>query len=76
MKHVNHANRELGPRRWQRPWSGTNGGNCLEVALLGDGLIALRQSTDPDGPAQIYPAGVFSAFVSAAKDGKADFLLD
>ncbi|MEV8544495.1 DUF397 domain-containing protein [Streptomyces sp. NPDC051572] len=75
MTHVNNANRELGPRRWRKPWSGTNGGNCLEVALLGEGLIALRQSTDPDGPAQIYPAEVFSAFVSAAKDGEADFLL-
>lgn len=29
-------------------------GNCVEVADLGDGGIAVRNSRDPDGPALVY----------------------
>ncbi|MFC4053525.1 DUF397 domain-containing protein [Actinomadura syzygii] len=29
--------------------SGNNGGNCVEIANLGD-LIAMRDSKDPEGP--------------------------
>ncbi|SRR6266487_1483912 len=34
----------------REPWSGTNGGACLEARKLPDGRVALRQSTDPDSP--------------------------
>jgi hypothetical protein len=46
--------RELGNEGWRKPWSGGNGGSCVEALKLNDGRVALRQSTDPDGPALIY----------------------
>jgi hypothetical protein len=37
--------------------------------------VALRQSTDPDGPALIYTRHEISSFILGAKAGQADFLL-
>ncbi|MDQ0786341.1 hypothetical protein QFZ63_005767 [Streptomyces sp. B3I7] len=67
--------RELGSEGWHKPWSGGNGGNCLEAMKLSDGRIAVRQSTDPDGPALIYTSAEMTAFIQGAKAGEADFLL-
>src|SRR6266571_6611586 len=44
---------ELGPDGWRKPWSGSNGGVCLEAKKLPGGRVALRQSTDPASPALI-----------------------
>lgn len=65
----------LGQHGWMKPWSGGNGGNCVEVLKLQDGRIAMRQSTDPEGPALVYTVSELSAFIEAAKTGGADFLL-
>jgi hypothetical protein len=65
----------LGPHGWRRPWSGSNGGSCVEAMRLADGRIALRQSTDPDGPALIYGTREIRDFIQGAKSGAADFLL-
>ncbi|GAA1944739.1 hypothetical protein GCM10009837_83550 [Streptomyces durmitorensis] len=67
--------RELGSEGWHKPWSGGNGGNCLEAMKLADGRVAVRQSADPDGPALIYTHGEINAFIQGAKAGEADFLL-
>ncbi|MFI6940845.1 DUF397 domain-containing protein [Streptomyces sp. NPDC050418] len=67
--------RELGVEGWHKPWSGGNGGNCVEAMKLADGRIAMRQSNDPDGPALIYTLGEIHAFIEGAKAGQADFLL-
>ncbi|MER5549667.1 DUF397 domain-containing protein [Streptomyces sp. CG4] len=73
--HVQQAATELGREEWCKPWSGSNGGQCLEAKKLQDGRIALRQSTDPNGPALIYAQDEMAAFVIGAKAGLADFLL-
>ncbi|MFF5563590.1 DUF397 domain-containing protein [Streptomyces sp. NPDC012623] len=66
---------ELGAEGWRKPWSGGNGGNCVEAMKLADGRVAMRQSTDPDGPALIYTTSEIAAFIQGAKSGQADFLL-
>ncbi|MET9083179.1 DUF397 domain-containing protein [Streptomyces sp. NPDC004237] len=75
MTHVDHANHDLGTEHWHKPWSGSNAGNCVEAKKLGDGQVALRQSTDPDGPALICSAKEIMDLIAGAKNGKADFLL-
>ncbi|MEU8569544.1 DUF397 domain-containing protein [Streptomyces pathocidini] len=67
--------KDLGTEGWRKPWSGGNGGSCLEAMRLSDGRVALRQSTDPDGPALIYTRNEISAFIEGAKAGEADFLI-
>ncbi|MEU1126544.1 DUF397 domain-containing protein [Streptomyces sp. NPDC005899] len=66
---------DLGTEGWYKPWSGGNGGNCVEAMKLADGRVAVRQSADPDGPALIYSHGEIAAFIQGAKAGQADFLL-
>ncbi|MEU8697753.1 DUF397 domain-containing protein [Streptomyces sp. NPDC091387] len=64
----------LGEQGWERPWSGPNGGQCVEAKQLADGRVAVRQSTDPAGPALIYTPEEIAAFVRGVKEGLADHL--
>ncbi|MET8135636.1 MULTISPECIES: DUF397 domain-containing protein [unclassified Streptomyces] len=66
---------ELGAEGWHKPWSGTNGGSCVEAKRLPDGSVALRQSRDPEGPALICSRDEIAAFIEGAKSGQADFLI-
>ncbi|MGW0611430.1 DUF397 domain-containing protein [Streptomyces sp. NPDC002788] len=50
-------------------------GNCVEVAPLVDGGIAVRNSRDPDGPALVYTSAEVAAFLAGAKDGEFDHLV-
>lgn len=65
---------DLGEQGWERPWSGPNGGQCVETKRLTDGRVAVRQSTDPAGPALIYAREEIAAFVRGVKEGLADHL--
>ncbi|WP_131769265.1 DUF397 domain-containing protein [Candidatus Protofrankia californiensis] len=65
----------LGADGWQKPWSGPNGGSCLEAKKLPDGRVALRQSTDPTSPALILETHEIRAFINGAKTGLVDNLL-
>jgi Domain of unknown function (DUF397) len=61
---------ELGGTRWVKSsGSGPTGGNCVEVAALGD-RVAVRDSRHPAGPALVFPAAAWDAFVAAAKNGQ------
>lgn len=51
---------------WRKPWSGSNGGACVEAAKLPGGRVAVRQSTDPDGPALIFEPAEIQAFLAGA----------
>lgn len=66
---------DLGTDDWVKPWSGMNGGDCLEAKRLPGGRVALRQSTDPGGPALILEPNEIRAFVEGAKNGLADGLI-
>ncbi|AZS71713.1 DUF397 domain-containing protein [Streptomyces lydicus] len=53
--------------------SDANGGECLEFSRAltqPHGLVPVRDSKDPDGPALIFAAGDWSSFVSAIKRGQ------
>ncbi|WP_030570326.1 DUF397 domain-containing protein [Streptomyces aureocirculatus] len=75
MSHVIDADNDLGTEEWCKPWSGSNGGACFEVKQLPEGKVAIRQSTQPGGPALVFPGEAVRAFVEGAKGGDADFLL-
>ncbi|MCF0090943.1 hypothetical protein B0E37_06061 [Streptomyces sp. MH192] len=65
---------DLGEHGWESPWSGPNGGQCVQTKQLSDGRVAVRQSTDPAGPALIYTPQEMAAFVAGVKRGLADHL--
>lgn len=47
----------------------------VELAVLADGRIAMRNASDPNGPALIYTKGEIEALIGGAKDGDFDDLL-
>ncbi|MEV8630379.1 DUF397 domain-containing protein [Streptosporangium sp. NPDC051023] len=51
--------------------SSTNGGNCVEVASNLPGIVAVRDSKDPAGPALLFSPSGWGAFLEAIKkDGR------
>ncbi len=50
--------------------SGPTGGNCVEVAFLADGNIAMRNSRQPDGPSLVFTQAEWDAFLGGARDGE------
>jgi len=58
---------------WQKSSrSGGNGGQCVEVALGLPGIVAVRDSKDPDGPKLAFAQGQWRRFVRQAKTGAYD----
>jgi Domain of unknown function (DUF397) len=45
-------------------------GNCVEIAFLGGGEVAMRNSRDPDGAALVFTRAEWEAFLSGARDGE------
>jgi Domain of unknown function (DUF397) len=59
---------------WQKSkWSNPSG-NCVEVAALTDGGVAVRNSRHPSGPALVYTRAEIAAFLAGVKDGEFDDL--
>jgi Domain of unknown function (DUF397) len=50
--------------------SGGNGGQCVEVATNLPGIVAVRDSKDPEGPKLIFTPGEWDVFVRAVHDGQ------
>jgi hypothetical protein len=48
-------------------YSSGNGGQCVEIAANLPGIIAVRDSKDPDGPALAFTPTAWQAFLRRAK---------
>lgn len=63
---------ERNPDLTQAVWkkstrSGSNGGACVEVARNLPGVVAVRDSKDPSGPALVVEPSAWAAFAAAVK---------
>ncbi|MFF5212413.1 DUF397 domain-containing protein [Streptosporangium sp. NPDC000396] len=64
---------ELRTATWRKSHlSGGDGGNCVEVAELSGGRRGVRDSKDRNGPALVFTASEWAAFVGGVKDGEFD----
>ncbi|RST05240.1 DUF397 domain-containing protein [Streptomyces sp. WAC05374] len=61
---------------WTKSRHSNATGNCVELAALPGGRVAVRNSRDPLGPALIYTREEIAAFVAGARDGDFDAVLD
>ncbi|MFD7924158.1 DUF397 domain-containing protein [Streptomyces sp. NPDC059740] len=61
---------------WRKSARSNPSGNCVELAVLGDGGVAVRNSRFPGGPALVYTRDEITAFVLGAKDGDFDDMID
>jgi hypothetical protein len=60
---------------WRKSTRSNSQGDCVELALLPEGIIAVRNSRDPAGPALIWTRAEIAAFIRGARDGDFDDLL-
>lgn len=55
---------ELAGAVWRKSTrSGGSGGDCVEVADNLPGVVGVRDSKDPHGPALAFPVATWSAFL-------------
>ena len=56
---------------WQKARKSLANGSCVEVGRA-DGLIAVRDSKDPEGPVLHYTPAEWDAFLDGARKGEFD----
>jgi hypothetical protein len=64
---------DLSKAAWKKSSrSADNGGNCVEVASNLPGIVGVRDSKNPTGPALVFSHSEWSAFLSDVKDREFD----
>ncbi|MFE4977987.1 DUF397 domain-containing protein [Kitasatospora sp. NPDC056651] len=63
-------NVDLTGASWSKSSYSGNGGQCVEVASGFPGLMPVRDSKDPDGPALIFRGEAWASFVAAVRGGE------
>ncbi|MEK8142892.1 DUF397 domain-containing protein [Streptomyces sp. M10(2022)] len=59
---------DLAEAQWRKSsYSGTNGGECVEVADGHPGSVPVRDSKNPSGPVLVLGAEAWSAFVGGLR---------
>jgi hypothetical protein len=61
---------QLGVARWRKSGASNPSGNCVEVAALAGGDIAVRNSRHPSGPALVYTRAEIAAFIAGIRNGE------
>ncbi|MER7765831.1 DUF397 domain-containing protein [Kitasatospora sp. NPDC096140] len=61
---------DLSDAAWFKSSYSNNGGTCVEVAPDFPGLVPVRDSKDPQGPALVFPTAAWASFVAAVRGGE------
>jgi hypothetical protein len=64
---VNVQDTDLSGAIWRKSARSNNGGNCVEVARNLPGIVAVRDSKAPDGPALIFLSADWETFTTDVK---------
>lgn len=57
---------------WRKSTHSAPGGNCVELAALPEGGVAVRDSHRPSGPALIHTRAEIAAFLDGVRGGEFD----
>jgi Domain of unknown function (DUF397) len=62
---------DLSNAEWRKSsYSGSSNADCVEVAPGLPGVVPVRDSKDPNGPALLFSPNAFATFVQAVKAGQ------
>ncbi|MFD4533892.1 DUF397 domain-containing protein [Kitasatospora sp. NPDC058397] len=61
---------DLSSAHWVKSSHSSDGGQCVEVAPDFPTVMPVRDSKDPHGPALVFPADAWQAFVTAVRTGE------
>ncbi|MET7550518.1 DUF397 domain-containing protein [Streptomyces sp. NPDC005479] len=65
---ISSSDYDLATATWHKSsYSGGSGGDCLEVADGHPGVVPVRDSKVPDGPALVFRTAAWSSFVANLK---------
>ncbi|MGC5011371.1 DUF397 domain-containing protein [Streptosporangium sp. DT93] len=56
--------------RWRTSSLSSGGTNCVQVAFLDGGIVALRDSKNPQGPPHLFTDAEYDAFVGGIERGE------
>ncbi|GAA2210245.1 DUF397 domain-containing protein [Nonomuraea monospora] len=62
----------LDEAEWRKATDSGDNGQCVEVATNLPGIVAVRDSKNPEGPALIFTPGEWRAFLQGASRGEFD----
>jgi hypothetical protein len=60
---------------WRKSQRSNSQGQCVELARLNAGTVAVRNSRDPEGPALICPADGIRELIAGLRSGSIDDLI-
>ncbi|MFI9630513.1 DUF397 domain-containing protein [Streptomyces sp. NPDC052042] len=60
---------------WVKARASVGDGNCVELAKLDGGEVAVRHSRFPDGPALVFSRDELAAFLDGAKGAEFDHMI-
>jgi len=61
---------QLRNARWRTSSFSSGGTNCVQVAFLDRGLVAIRDSKNPRKPPHLFTDAEYDAFVEGIKQGE------
>lgn len=69
---MGELNLHLDAAEWRKSSASGDNGQCVEVATNLTGVVAVRDSKDPDGARLIFTHAEWAAFLSGARRGEFD----
>jgi hypothetical protein len=63
---------DLSGARWRKSTFSMGSGDCVEIACLDTGKVAVRDSKDKAGPVLMSSSGQWQAFIASLKAGEFD----
>jgi hypothetical protein len=66
---------DLDGAAWRKSQRSNSQGACVEIARIGAGTVAMRNSRDPQGAALIYRRDAIAALIEGLSEGDFDNLI-